>query len=207
MNRTPVETLLVEDGDTFAQFMEDYLRNAPLFDYRINRVKTLKDAELLLNHVRYGMVLLDLSLPDAEGLTALVRVRELDGSVPIVIVSGESDDKVIIDAIGHRATEYIVKDANFTQAKVWRTLQQAMARREGWRVGKPLGDAISNLKAMLSDGVNIKEQEAMMRMMEYVKCPLRAQCPMWSACVKGLECELVKQHDQESTPAPRPVKT
>ncbi|MEZ4585343.1 MAG: chemotaxis protein CheB [Gemmatimonadales bacterium] len=79
--------LLVEDDDLDAKTVQRYLGN----DYTITRAYHMAQAELHLNESHFDLVLLDLSLPDGHGLELVERIRELMGSVPIVVISGHGD--------------------------------------------------------------------------------------------------------------------
>ena len=55
------------------------------------------------------VILLDLSLPDSRGLDTLGRVREYAGTAPIIVLTGNDDEKLAIEAIGRGAQDYLVK--------------------------------------------------------------------------------------------------
>ena len=57
------------------------------------------------------LVLLDLSLPDAQGLTALDRVRERFPSVPLAVLSGNDDVHLIQAAYRQNISGFIIKNA------------------------------------------------------------------------------------------------
>jgi diguanylate cyclase (GGDEF)-like protein len=54
-------------------------------------------------------VLLDLLLPDAIGLDAVVAVREADPKVPVVVLSGQDDEALAVDAVQQGAQDYLLK--------------------------------------------------------------------------------------------------
>ena len=58
------------------------------------------------------LVLLDLGLPDCEGIEALSRFRERFPQLPVVVVSGASDSASILGALDHGAMGYILKTSS-----------------------------------------------------------------------------------------------
>lgn len=60
-------------------------------------------------HPDIDLLLLDLDLPDAEGLSGLAQLRETLPQLPVAIVSAEQDRRVVLDAIGLGAVGYIPK--------------------------------------------------------------------------------------------------
>ncbi len=57
------------------------------------------------------VVLLDLNLPDADGLDGLVRIRSASPNVRVIVVSSFSDNRTIASAMGAGASGFIPKDS------------------------------------------------------------------------------------------------
>jgi len=55
------------------------------------------------------VILLDLSLPDSQGLDTVIKVRECAAAIPIVVLTGREDESLALDAINHGAQDYLVK--------------------------------------------------------------------------------------------------
>jgi DNA-binding NarL/FixJ family response regulator len=62
--------------------------------------------------VDMDLILLDMGLPDSDGITALKRLRELRDDVPIVVVSGISDRRTVLQAIDSGAMGFVPKTAS-----------------------------------------------------------------------------------------------
>ncbi len=65
-------------------------------------------------HPDIDLLLLDLDLPNAEGLSGLAQLREILPQLPVAIVSAEQDRRVVLDAIGLGAVGYIPKSTSRT---------------------------------------------------------------------------------------------
>jgi len=96
-----IKALLVEDNDIDAQLTQDLLSEWSIEEFRITRVKTLGEGLALLSRERFDAVLLDLSLPDAFGLPTVRQVHATSPTIPVVVLSGVSDQQ--------GAQDYLVK--------------------------------------------------------------------------------------------------
>lgn len=103
----PLAVLLVEDDDGDALIFEDLLAQAKPWATLV-RAGTVAAAELLLRSP-VDCVILDLGLPDATGLDALHRVSTRVEDVPILVLTGDVDDRRGIDAVAAGAQDYLVK--------------------------------------------------------------------------------------------------
>ncbi len=61
-------------------------------------------------------VLLDITMPDTDGLTALVQIREYDPDARIAMVTGISEQRVVIEALKAGAMDFVVKP--FTKGRM-----------------------------------------------------------------------------------------
>ena len=77
-------------------------------DYRTIEASTGAEALTALRHHRPDLVLLDLGLPDLDGLTLIARIREA-GPVPIVVLSSRGDEAAKVTALDAGADDYVTK--------------------------------------------------------------------------------------------------
>jgi two-component system, cell cycle response regulator len=104
-----IKALLVEDNDVDAQLTQDLLSEWSIEEFRITRVKTLGEGLTLLSRERFDAVLLDLSLPDAFGLPTVRQVHATSPTIPVVVLSGVSDQGLALQAVQQGAQDYLVK--------------------------------------------------------------------------------------------------
>jgi len=126
----PVEVLLVEDNAGDALLASQVLAEAPI-PVKLHIARDGAQALQMLTGERFkpDVVILDLGLPDIDGLHMMERYHPVD--VPIVVFSASrrESDKLLAKALG--ASEYIVKptDLRAFQDAVWGMIQ----RWGGWR--------------------------------------------------------------------------
>lgn len=121
-----IRILLVEDNPGDARLLVELLREAPGAPYGITHVATLGDA-LGKTHA-CDVVLLDLSLPDEQGLTTVSRMLEAGRQLPVVILTGNTDDELATRAVQAGAQDFLVK-GELTPALVARSVRYAIERK------------------------------------------------------------------------------
>jgi serine phosphatase RsbU (regulator of sigma subunit) len=99
--------LLVEDDAGDALLVQDQLADS-LPQGRLLRAETLAAALPLLG-ARIDCVLLDLQLPDAQGLGAVREVRSRSPSIPLIVLTGLDDEAAGVAALSAGAQDYLVK--------------------------------------------------------------------------------------------------
>jgi serine phosphatase RsbU (regulator of sigma subunit) len=107
LTASTLRVLLVEDDDGDAFLFEELLRDADLV-VEVLRERTVATAERLLP-ADVACVVLDLGLPDADGLAALHRLRKAAPNVPMLVLTGLSDTARGLEAVAAGAQDYLVK--------------------------------------------------------------------------------------------------
>jgi DNA-binding NarL/FixJ family response regulator len=132
-SRHEIRLLLVEDNDGDALLIESLiagaragtlLRPATL----VHRVARLADAFAPLAERPYDVVLLDLGLPDSEGLHGVRAVRAAAPAIPIVVLTGLDDETAALEALRAGAQDYLAKD-DVTGDLVLRAMRYAIERK------------------------------------------------------------------------------
>ncbi|MGD1112277.1 MAG: response regulator, partial [Mycobacterium sp.] len=100
--------LLVEDDRADAVLVEELIAEA-VDDIRVVWAQSMAHAERELASARPDCVLLDLNLPDANGMDALDRIAQYDVTVPIVVLTGLNDEYFGASAVAAGAQDYLVK--------------------------------------------------------------------------------------------------
>ncbi|HEX3286907.1 MAG TPA: SpoIIE family protein phosphatase [Mycobacterium sp.] len=100
--------LLVEDDRADALLVQELIADAA-GDIGFAWAPSMSDAEHQLALSHPDCVLLDLNLPDANGIDALERVKKADPNIPVVVLTGLSDEHFGMSAVASGAQDYLVK--------------------------------------------------------------------------------------------------
>lgn len=104
-----VEILLVEDNPGDARLLRAELQAERAGGFRIQHVERLSDALAALRASAYDLVLLDLSLPDSHGLDTCRRLCAAVPEVPVIVLTGLSDEQIAVEAVRAGAEDWLVK--------------------------------------------------------------------------------------------------
>jgi diguanylate cyclase (GGDEF)-like protein len=141
--------LLVEDNRGDARLVEEMLgeaSNDSHAEFEVSHVERLADARRVLMESGAGCVLLDLSLPDASRLEALMQLRAAAPEVPIVILSGLQDELLAVKAVQEGAQDYLIK-GRVDSSLLSRSINYAIERKRSEMdlAHKAMHDAITGL--------------------------------------------------------------
>ncbi|MBI3802138.1 MAG: EAL domain-containing protein [Nitrospirae bacterium] len=109
MKAKKLTTLLIEDNPADARLIELTLADAKDLSLRLECRKDLADGLKRLSEGGIDAILLDLSLPDAQGLDSLIRIRTEAPAYPIVVLTGLNDEETALGAIKEGAQDYLIK--------------------------------------------------------------------------------------------------
>ena len=107
--RRPLSVLLVEDNPGDALLIRFMLAKAGEGQVTLERVEKLSDALARLEKGGIDVVLLDLSLPDSQGLETFSQVHGRVPQIPILVMTGHDDSGVAVQAVNRGAQDYLVK--------------------------------------------------------------------------------------------------
>lgn len=133
MSVAAMSILIVEDDADNARLLELALRSSRHGSFSCVRALSLAQAIERLKGGRIDVVLLDLTLPDSRGLETLARVRTQSRNVPIVILTGMSDQAAAVRALQEGAQDYLVKgqvDGDAVARSVRYVFERTRAERE-----------------------------------------------------------------------------
>ncbi len=101
-----MNVLLVEDNAILGDAVYDHVSAN---GYSVEWCLTLADATRAVDSGEYGLVLLDLRLPDGSGLSLLRRLRSRANNVPIIILTAHDQVSDQVEGFTCGATDYLVK--------------------------------------------------------------------------------------------------
>ncbi|MGD9619380.1 MAG: PP2C family protein-serine/threonine phosphatase [Mycolicibacterium sp.] len=100
--------LLVEDDRADAILVDELIADAG-FEARVAWARSISEAEREIAAARPDCVLLDLHLHDTDGLSGLTRIAAADATLPVVVLTGLTDEHVGISAVASGAQDYLLK--------------------------------------------------------------------------------------------------
>ncbi len=101
--------LLIEDSPTDALLVEEALRDDGFPPISLDTVRRLGDALQRLSEKRFDAALLDLGLPDSQGLQTVERLRQSAPELPLVVLTGTNDIQLTTQILARGAQDYVLK--------------------------------------------------------------------------------------------------
>lgn len=146
MSVRSVNILLIEDNLAEARLLQELLKGSKLDPCHLVHVKRLTEAVNLLtdqDEFFYDIILLDLTLPDSEGLGSLQPLLQQAPSVPIVVLTNTNDDELALEAVRKGAQDYLVK-RQVTVETLVRSLRYAIERKQAIESLREVNQALSH---------------------------------------------------------------
>src|ERR1700675_420987 len=110
MSKKSIRTLLlVENNRLDARFLREMFDERGSHTTELTHVNSMSAAEKHLAEHAVDIILLDLLLPDAEGLGAVRRAHAAAPRVPLVVLTGFDDESLAVQALQEGAQDYLVK--------------------------------------------------------------------------------------------------
>lgn len=106
--------LLIEDEAALARPLKEHLEAD---HHLVEWFSTLDEAESAIRALEYDVVLLDLQLPDGDGLEFLSKVRSIHIRTPIIILTARDKVSDRIDGLNRGADDYVIKPFDLDEVK------------------------------------------------------------------------------------------
>ncbi len=129
--------LLIEDNEELAELTASQLKDA---GFSVDHVDCVEDAISVVDTRSYSVVILDLGLPDGDGLKVLRHVRKQRQAMPVLILSARGAMEHRVKGLEEGADDYLVKPFAFEELKA---RISALLRRPGALLGMEL--SLANL--------------------------------------------------------------
>lgn len=159
-----VKILLIEDNLAEARLLQEFLKQAKSNEFILVHVKRLKEALERLNSCStknklctFDVILLDLTLPDSQGLESLPFLIKIAPGIPIVVLTNTNDDQLAIEAVRQGAQDYLVKRQIVPEALL-RSLRYAIERKQALETLRADNEALeTSFQQQKDELVKIKE--------------------------------------------------
>ena len=125
---SPIEILLVEDNPGDARRLQMILKETSSFTIHVQNVDRLSKALEAIGQKSYDVILLDLDLPDSQGINTFDRMNQLAPTTAIIVLTGLSDDEVALRVMQRGAQDCLVK-GEIDTGILTRSLRYAVERK------------------------------------------------------------------------------
>ena len=126
--QAPTRLLLVEDNAGEARLLREMFREQGSLRAVMTHVERMLEAEEHLASQPVDLILLDLQLPDAQGLDAVRRARTAAPRIPLVVLTGTDDESLAMQTLKAGAQDYLIKGQIETRG-LQRGLRYAIERK------------------------------------------------------------------------------
>ena len=109
IERPPIRVLLIEDNEGDADLVREGLDGESSVHFHVDWATTLEAGRERLAQEKADLVLLDLSLPDSQGMDTFRTIRSLVPQLPVVILTGLDDKELSFQTIHEGGQDFLVK--------------------------------------------------------------------------------------------------
>lgn len=200
ISRPPLRILLVEDNPADERLLRARLQSEASGDAGrafVHWAQTLAEAVAITATENFDVILLDLDLPDARGISTVRRMHEAAPNVPVVVFSGHDDPEESAEAVAVGAQDALTKGA-VDGAQLWRAIGHALERQRADAEIRTLNAELERrVQARTRELALANEQlEAFVRSASHdLKAPLRS--------VAGMVHLLSEEHGHQFDPEAR----
>jgi two-component system, cell cycle sensor histidine kinase and response regulator CckA len=130
MSISPIKRILlvVEDNPGDARLLREMVTSHDWMNTEFTHVESMSEAEVHLAERAVDVILLDLGLPDAQGLEAVRRAHAAAPRVPLVVLTGRDDELLAAQALREGAQDYLLK-GQIEAPGLLRSLRYAIERK------------------------------------------------------------------------------
>lgn len=132
MTNNNLERIIILD-DNFAQaeMITTFLHHSGYSD--VTHVATIQEFWTRLEKETFTILLLDYRLPDGTGLDVLQEIKQRNITIPVIMITGQGDERVAVKAIQQGAADYLQKSGDFLltlPALIQKTIQNHRLQQE-----------------------------------------------------------------------------
>ena len=122
-----IKYLLVEDNEGDAFLLREKLEHSNRIKLNLTHVKRLASAIECLKQEFFEIILLDLSLPDSQGLETFLTIKKIVPNLPIILLTGLKNESLALEAVRRGAQDYLIKEQATTDILI-RSINYAIER-------------------------------------------------------------------------------
>lgn len=128
MAKSEFNILLIEDDDSYRRLVERNLGSAKKIKFNIKSVDTLSKGIEILGDAAIDLVIIDLQLPDSEGLHTYEEINKHFPHLPVIVQTVVSDEELAVKAVHLGAQDYLIK-GEVDNNQLTRSIRYALERQ------------------------------------------------------------------------------
>src|SRR5436305_14018249 len=109
MKAEKIKILIIDNSKEDMILVKNMLDYQQKLNFELKHTESLNKSFDLLARENIDIVLLDLTLPDANGLETLIKFREKVPDIPVIVLTGHNDDDIALEALKLGAQDYLIK--------------------------------------------------------------------------------------------------
>lgn len=109
MTNSSIKILIIEDNPGDARLIQEMLKEVKDINFEIIHVLRLDEALKFNLTNNFDVILLDLCLPDSEGIDTFNIMNYNAPNIPIIVLTGLEDEILALSAVGRGAKDYLIK--------------------------------------------------------------------------------------------------
>src|SRR5271169_1922599 len=109
MKNNNIHVLAIEDDPDDAELIRKMLEKVREPSFTFFQAPRLREGLQLLREDSFDIVLVDLKLPDSEGMNSVLEIREQSPTIPIIVLTGLDDDEIALKALHLDVQDYLTK--------------------------------------------------------------------------------------------------
>jgi len=110
VHESAIQVLLIEDDPVAARILKKLIESEKNPEIHVECASRVEEGLSALSRIKTDCILLDLNLPDSLGLETVARVQNKASKIPIVVLAGNDNDTLAIEAVRRGVQDYVMKD-------------------------------------------------------------------------------------------------
>lgn len=109
-----MRVLVIDDDLEILELLNSFLSS---LDYEVKAVSNSIEGLKLITTEVFDLVLLDIKLPEKDGIEVLKEIKKIDPQLPVVVITGYKEAEKVIEAFRYGAMDCLLKPFNFEYMK------------------------------------------------------------------------------------------
>ena len=188
--------LIIEDDKSFSDILYEFFSTK---NFKIDTAENGKEAFEKLKNSNYDVVLLDLLLPDINGMDILRKIKESSGITEVIVITGHGNIKLAVQAIKMGAYDFLTKPCSLSEIEITvrKAVESVSLKKENELYKKE--KSITNYEELIFESPKMKE---IVEKVERISC---SDCPVLITGETGTGKEVIarlihKKSDRSEKP-------